>query len=85
MALGAVAAMLLAFPVTAPARVTVDQTMHAAGAVRTSLTAISRSGHLTAGERYSYRRSLRQAMRVLRQLDAAQQGAPPRRARHPRS
>ena len=70
MALGAVAALLLACPVTAPARVTVDQTMHAAGAVRTSLTAISRSGHLTAGERYSYRRSLRQAMRVLRQLDA---------------
>jgi hypothetical protein len=69
-ALGAVAALLLACPVTAPARVTVDQTMHAAGAVRTSLTAISRSGHLTAGERYSYRRSLRQAMRVLRQLDA---------------
>ncbi len=69
MALGAVSAMLLAFPVTAPARVTADQTMHAAGAVRSSLTAISRSGHLTAGEKYSYRRSLRQAMRVLRKLD----------------
>ena len=69
MALGTVAALLLADPVTAPARVTVDQTMHAAGAVRSSLTAISRSGHLTAGEKYTYRRSLRQAMRVLRALD----------------
>ena len=85
MALGAVAAMLLAFPVTAPARVTVDQTMHAAGAVRTSLTAISRSGHLTAGEQYSYRRSLRQAMRVLRTARRARQGASARRAWHPRS
>ena len=34
MALGAVAALLLACPVTAPARVTVDQTMHAACPVR---------------------------------------------------
>jgi D-glucuronyl C5-epimerase-like protein len=67
--LGAVAALLVAYPVTAPARVTVDQTMHAAGAVRGSLAAISRSGHLTAGEKYAYRRSLRQAMRVLRALD----------------
>jgi hypothetical protein len=44
--------------------------VHAAGSVRRALSAVSRSGRLTVDERYRYRRSLREAMRVVRTLDS---------------
>ena len=68
-ALVALAAILTARPETAFARVTIQQTAHAAGSVRMALSAASKSGELTVDERYRYRRSLRRAMRVMRTLD----------------
>ncbi len=63
------AAVLGVSPGAAHAHVTVAQTSHAARAVRSTITLISRSGGLTADQRYGYRRSLRQALRVVRGLD----------------
>jgi hypothetical protein len=63
------AAMLTACPQAALARVTVGETVQAAGSVRNALSAVSESGRLTVDQRYQYRHSLRQAMRVLRRLD----------------
>jgi hypothetical protein len=68
-AAAALAAMLTARPEAALARVTVGQTARAAGSVRKTLAVVARSGHLTVDQRYGYRRSLRQAMRVVRTLD----------------
>jgi hypothetical protein len=69
----AIAVVLSAVLVThaEPARagVTAGQTAHAAASVRSTLAAVSKSGRLTADERYRYRRSLRLAMRVARTLD----------------
>jgi hypothetical protein len=69
-AVGVVAATLAACPGAALARVTVGQTVRAASSVRGALTAASRSGRLTAGERFQYRGSLREAMRIMRALDS---------------
>jgi hypothetical protein len=63
------AAMLASQPEPALARVTVGQTVQAAGSVRSTLSAVSKSGRLTVDQRYQYRRSLRQAMSVVRRLD----------------
>jgi hypothetical protein len=63
------AAMLTLCPEAALARVTVGQTAHAAGSVRKTLSVVAKSGHLTVDQRYGYRRSLREAMRVVRALD----------------
>jgi hypothetical protein len=63
------AAMLTACPEPALARVTVGQTVQAASSVRTTLAVVEQSGRLTLDQRYGYRRSLREAMRVMRTLD----------------
>ena len=63
------AVMLAAHPEAASARVTVAQTTDAARVVRSTLSAVSRSGRLTADQRYRYRRSLRRAMKLVRRLD----------------
>ena len=65
-----IAAVLLALPAE-PARagVTVDEAARATASVRSTITAISEKGALTAEDRYRYRRSLRLAMRVMRTLD----------------
>ncbi|HET6174486.1 MAG TPA: D-glucuronyl C5-epimerase family protein [Gaiellales bacterium] len=68
--------MLVATVVACPqavARVTVEQTAQAAASVRGTLSAASRSGGLTVDQRYRYRRSLRQAMRAVRTLEATAQ------------
>jgi hypothetical protein len=66
----ALTAAFTAWPEAAPARVTVGQTMHAANSVRSALSGASRSGRLPIDQRARYRRSLREAMRVLRTLDS---------------
>ncbi|MDP9256686.1 MAG: hypothetical protein M3Q31_09045 [Actinomycetota bacterium] len=63
------AAMIAAFPDAALARVTVGQSARAAGSVRETLSVVEKSGRLTVDQRYGYRRSLREAMRVMRTLD----------------
>ena len=63
------AGMLTACPEAALARVTVGQTARAAGSVRETLSVVEKSGGLTVDQRYGYRRSLREAMRVMRTLD----------------
>jgi hypothetical protein len=65
----ALAALLVACPQAALARVTMGQTVHAAGSVRKTLSRVAQSGHLTVDQRYGYRRSLRKAMAVVRKLD----------------
>ncbi|MDX6629878.1 MAG: hypothetical protein QOH00_2124 [Gaiellales bacterium] len=69
-AVAALAAMLIVCPENAPARVTVGQTVRAAGSVRSALSAVSKAGGLTVDQRYGYRQSLRKAVRVVRKLDA---------------
>ncbi len=63
-------ALLTVCPGMALARVTVGQSADAAGSVRRTLAVVAKSGRLTADQRYGYRRSLRQAMSVVRKLDA---------------
>jgi len=53
----------------AQASVSVKQAARAAGSVRHALTTVSAAGGLTADQDFGYRRSLRQAMRVMRALD----------------
>ncbi len=49
--------------------VTAGQTADAAASVDRVIVTLAKAGHLTATERYGYRRSLRQAVRVARTLD----------------
>src|SRR4051812_20773395 len=65
----ALGALLALGPQTAEASVPVKEATRAAGSVRHALAAASVAGGLTADQDYGYRRSLRQAMRVMRTLD----------------
>ena len=62
-------ALLAACPGAARAGVSVTEASRSADSVRHALSAVSEAGGLTVDQDYGYRRSLRQAMRVMRTLD----------------
>ncbi len=62
-------ALLAACPGAAHAGVSVTEASRSADSVRHALSAVSEAGGLTVDQDYGYRRSLRQAMRVMRTLD----------------
>ena len=82
-AAAALAVLLTACPEAALARVTVGQTMRAAGSVRKTLAVVAKSGHLTVDQRYGYRRLAAPGDEGRADARPAQQGAPARRARIP--